>query len=57
MLDRLGAAGRARLLKTIPLGRFSSADQVAAQVVFLLSDDCAAVSGEVFNTSGALVLD
>lgn len=57
MLDRLGAAGRARLLKTIPLGRFSSADQVAAQVAFLLSDDCAAVSGEVFNTSGALVLD
>ena len=57
MLDRLGAAGRARLLKTIPLGRFSSAEQVAAQVAFLLSDDCAAVSGEVFNTSGALVLD
>ena len=57
MLDRLGEAGRARLLKTIPLGRFSSADQVAAQVAFLLSDDCAAVSGEVFNSSGALVLD
>ncbi|NBS63408.1 MAG: SDR family oxidoreductase [Betaproteobacteria bacterium] len=57
MLDRLGEAGRSRLLKTIPLGRFSSADQVAAQVAFLLSDDCAAVSGEVFNTSGALVLD
>lgn len=57
MLDRLGAAGRARLLKTIPLGRFSTASEVAAQVAFLLSDECAAVSGEVFNTSGALVLD
>lgn len=57
MLDRLGPSGRARLLKTIPLGRFSTAQQVAAQVAFLLSDDCGAVSGEVFNTSGALVLD
>ena len=57
MLDRLGESGRARLLDTIPLRRFSTADQVAAQVAFLLSDDCAAVSGEVFNTSGALVLD
>lgn len=57
MLDRLGESGRARLLNTIPLRRFSTADQVAAQVAFLLSDDCAAVSGEVFNTSGALVLD
>lgn len=57
MLDRLGAAGRARLLKTIPLGRFSTADQVAGQVEFLLSDDCVAVSGAVFNTSGALVVD
>lgn len=57
MLDRLGPSGRARLLKTIPLGRFSTAQQVASQVAFLLSDDCSAVSGEVFNTSGALVLD
>ncbi len=57
MLDRLGASGRSRLLKSIPLGRFSTAEQVAAQVAFLLSDQCAAVSGEVFNTSGALVLD
>lgn len=57
MLDRLGAEGRSRLLNSIPLKRFSTADQVAGQVAFLLSDDCASVSGEVFNTSGALVLD
>ena len=57
MLDRVGPRGRQRLLDSIPLRRFSSADQVAAQVAFLLSDDCGAVSGEVFNTSGALVLD
>ena len=57
MLDRLGSADRRRLLDTIPLGCFSTAEQVADQVAFLLSDACAAVSGEVFNTSGALILD
>lgn len=42
------------LKKLIPTGRFGKADEVAALVAFLASDDAAYITGEVININGGL---
>jgi NAD(P)-dependent dehydrogenase (short-subunit alcohol dehydrogenase family) len=39
------------VLRDIPLGRFQSADEIAATIAWLLSDDAAAITGEAVNAS------
>src|SRR3954467_1699729 len=46
----MGAAG------TTPLTRFATADEVAGQIAFLLSDDCALVTGTCFVADGGYSL-
>jgi NAD(P)-dependent dehydrogenase (short-subunit alcohol dehydrogenase family) len=41
-----------RLLRTIPLGRFETPEDVAAAVGFLTSEDAAYITGEALNVSG-----
>jgi 3-oxoacyl-[acyl-carrier protein] reductase len=43
---------RAELLAKIPMGRFSTADEVAAMVSFLCGPDCSFSTGAVFDLSG-----
>jgi NAD(P)-dependent dehydrogenase (short-subunit alcohol dehydrogenase family) len=49
----LGGAGGldAYLQREIPLGRLQSADEIAAAIAWLLSDDAAGVTGEALNVS------
>jgi NAD(P)-dependent dehydrogenase (short-subunit alcohol dehydrogenase family) len=42
---------REQIARTIPLGRIQSADEIAATICWLLSDDAAAVTGEAVNAS------
>ncbi len=44
-------------LRNIPLGRFQSAEDVAAAVTFLASDDAKEITGAALNVSGGLVMD
>lgn len=39
------------IFRDIPLGRFQSADEIAATIAWLLSDDAAAITGEAVNAS------
>jgi NAD(P)-dependent dehydrogenase (short-subunit alcohol dehydrogenase family) len=39
------------ILRDIPLGRFQSADEIAATIAWLLSDNAVAVTGEAVNAS------
>lgn len=39
-----------------PLGKFSSAEEIAAQILFLLSDACSTVTGEIFLNDGGFTL-
>ena len=41
-----------KMLRTIPLGRFETPEDVAAAVGFLVSDDAAYITGEAVNVSG-----
>lgn len=43
---------RERALKGIPIGRLIEADEIAAMIAFLCSDDAAAVTGASINVSG-----
>ena len=41
-----------KLLRSIPLGRFETPEDVAAAVGFLASPDAAYITGEALNVSG-----
>jgi len=40
---------------SVPLGRLGNADEVAAVIAFLLSDDASYITGQVINIDGGLV--
>ena len=52
MLDSQPGGLDAWLAREIPLGRLETADDVAASIAFLLSDDAAYITGEAINVSG-----
>lgn len=52
-----GALDRTRLLDRTPLGRFGTADDVAAAVAFLASEEAAFVSGTVLRVDGGITVD
>lgn len=56
MVERFGEETRNTLRKAVPLGREGTADEVAANILFLCSDQAAWQTGSVVNISGGLVL-
>ncbi len=56
MTDALPEATRAAMLADIALGRFGSADEIAAAVVYLASDEAGYITGQVLNVSGGLYI-
>jgi 3-oxoacyl-[acyl-carrier protein] reductase len=56
MTGGLSAEYRARLLETIPLGRFGTATEIARIAAFLLSEDARYITGQVLCADGGLVM-
>ena len=48
--------GRAKIERTIPLGRVASADDIAGPIVFLCSPLARHITGEILNVNGGSVL-
>ncbi len=46
----------ARRLVHVPMGRFGKAEEIAAAVVFLASDDASFITGQVLNVDGGIVM-
>jgi NAD(P)-dependent dehydrogenase (short-subunit alcohol dehydrogenase family) len=54
-LGRLATAGRPNRAKTpVPLGRQGTAEEVAAPVIFLLSDEASYITGQILAVDGGL---
>ena len=51
-MERRAPESRQQFLNTIPLGREGEASEVAAAVVFLVSDEASYITGQNFNVNG-----
>jgi 3-oxoacyl-[acyl-carrier protein] reductase len=56
MTDKLTAEQRARLLGTIPAGRFGSPEDVAAAVLYLASPEAGYVTGQTLHVNGGMAM-
>ena len=48
---------RQTMLVQVPLGRLGDADEIAAAVGFLASDEAAYITGETLNVNGGMLMD
>ena len=56
MTAALGESARSAMLTQIPLGRLGTADEVAAAVCFLASDESAYITGHVLAVNGGMYM-
>ncbi|MCM8533631.1 MAG: 3-oxoacyl-[acyl-carrier-protein] reductase [Lentisphaeraceae bacterium] len=56
MTDAVSDEARDAFLRNIPLARPGQADEVAAAIAFLASDDAAYITGQTVNVDGGLVM-
>jgi 3-oxoacyl-[acyl-carrier protein] reductase len=56
MTKKLTAEQRARLLATIPAGRFGAPEDVAAAVIFLASPEASYVTGQTLHVNGGMAM-
>ena len=51
-----GGGGREKIERSIPLGKIATVEEVAAPILFLVSDLASHVTGEVLNVNGGAVM-
>ena len=58
MTERMTASSsRTEILKATPLGKLGTADDVAAAVLFLASDQASFITAEILDVNGGIYID
>jgi NAD(P)-dependent dehydrogenase (short-subunit alcohol dehydrogenase family) len=52
ILDNVAAGGRERLVKSIPMGRLGTPEEIAAVAAFLASDEASYLTGQIISPNG-----
>ena len=55
MVDQLSEEAQREIMQRIPMGRFGSAEDVAAAVVFLCGEAAGYITGQVLTIDGGLI--
>ena len=56
MTDMLNESQKAELLSRVPAGRLGHADEIAAAVVFLASDEASYITGATLHVNGGMAM-
>ena len=56
MTDELDESQKAKLLSRVPTGRLGQADEIAAAVVFLASDEASYITGATLHVNGGMAM-
>ena len=56
MTEILNSHQKSALLNRVPAGRLGTADEIAASVVFLASDEAAYVTGTTLHVNGGMAM-
>jgi 3-oxoacyl-[acyl-carrier protein] reductase len=56
MTDVLDDRQKATLLTKVPVGRLGTADEIAASVVFLASEEAAYITGTTMHVNGGMFM-
>ena len=56
MTEAVNANSRSKILSRVPLGRMGRAEEIAAAVCFLASEEAGYITGHVLNVSGGLYM-
>ncbi len=56
MTEKLNSEQKDKILKTIPIGRMGSAQEIASTVLYLASDEASYVTGQTIHVNGGMLM-
>ena len=56
MTDKLSEEQKDRILSSVPMGRMGNANEIAAAILFLASEEASYITGQTIHVNGGMVM-
>ena len=56
MTDKLNEEQKDRILSSVPMGRMGNANEIAAAILFLASEEASYITGQTIHVNGGMVM-